>query len=350
MITFIVLIVALTLMAVAMPFLLKLYYPHNVSFKEVAVSVSASMLISAICIFTVLFAGRFETEILNGEVLEKRQVRVACEHSYQVCVGSGEDQICSTHYEHSHDYDWRVFTSAGDFNINRVDSRGTVMPPRFSNVEIGEHAAIPNSYIDYLKGQKESLLYRENMNRVAEFDRLVPSYPAVYDYYRANPVIFSGLSVDGTTREQYNQAIRDILKKLGPTKQVNVVVVFANTVNPSFGEYLRNEWKNGRKNDQIVVIGMTQYPNVEWVYSFGWSKNEIVNTSLRMEIQASGEVSPESLASTIDFEIRKHFIRLPMSTFKTYLWTAPVSVWLMVLVIFIQLATNVTIAHIIMKR
>lgn len=345
MIGFIWLIVGITIVAIVAPFAMRLIFPHRVTWGEVGASVGISVVFSIICTLLIMFGGKFNTEILNGKVVNKDQVQVSCEHSYQVCSGTGENRVCTTYYDHNWDYDWMVYTTVGDIRIQRVDRQGTEEPPRFSKVVIGEHVAMENSYIDYLKGIESSLLYRKNHRVDSDLQRLVPNYPNVYDYYRSKPVIFRGVGADKSTQNQYNLAMRNLLKEIGGTKQVNVVVVIANTDRAEFGEYLRNEWRNGRKNDQVVVIGAPNFPEVAWSYSFGWSKNQEVNPAIDYDISEIDTLTPEKLSDVIKTNVVKEFKRRPMEEFKSYMWETKVEFWKLILVIILQIAINVGTAY-----
>lgn len=341
MIGFIWLIVGITIVAIVAPFVMRILFPHHVKWQEVAASIGISIVFSAICASVIIFGGKFNTEILNGKVVDKEQVQVSCEHSYQICSGSGENRTCTTYYEHSWDYDWMVRTTVGDVRINRVDSQGTQEPPRFTKVQIGEHVAMENSYLDYLKGIESSLLYRKNHRVDPDLQKLVPNYPNVYDYYRSKPVVFRGVSANKDTQNQYNTVMRNVLKEIGNSKQVNVVVVIANTDRAEFGEYLRNEWRNGRKNDQVVVIGAPNFPEVSWSYSFGWSKNQEVNPAIDYDLSEIETLTPETLGNIVKTNVVREFKRRPMEEFKSYLWETKVPFWQFILVIILQIAVNV---------
>lgn len=344
MIGFIWFVVAITIVAVLTPFITKIYFPHKLTWGEISISIIISIILSITSTLIVMYGGKSNTEIMNGEVVKKSQVEVSCSHSYQVCSGSGDNRVCVTHYEHFNDYDWRVFTTVGELNIDRIDRQGKDMPPRFKKVVIGEHVALESSYIDYLKEQETSLLYKKNHKENSRFEKLIPRYPRVYDYYHIKPVLFSGVRVSKETRDEYNRMLTDELRSLGNQKQVNVVVVFVNTDDVEFGEYLRNEWKNGRKNDQVVVLGVTDYPKVSWGYSFGWSKNQKINSSIKYDINHINEVTPATLTSLVVSNVKKNFTRRPMSEFKSYLWETPVQWWKLLIVIITQLVVNIGVA------
>lgn len=336
--------VVLCVIGIATPFVLKVLFPHRISVRELILSITLSMLVASIVIAVLMFGGKFDTEIHNGHVTSKAKERTSCEHSYQICSGSGSSKVCTTYYDHSHDYNWVVRTTVGTLHISRIDSQGTKEPPRFSKAKVNEPVALENSYLDYLKGIDNTLLYTPNVNKVTEFERLLPNYPRVYDYYRSKPVIFRGVNASSQERDAFNSAIRDMLKTLSHQKQVNVVVVIVNTPQVAFGEYLKNHWRNGRKNDQVIVIGAPEFPKVEWAYAFGWSKNQMVNKALQYDVGALEELTPDNLVQVASANIKESFVRRPMESFKSYLWETKLDWWKIILAAMVQIAANVGLA------
>lgn len=336
--------VVICVLGIATPFVLKVLFPHRITAKEMVLSVILSIVVAGVVIFALMFGGKFNTEIHNGYVTSKSQERVSCEHSYQICSGSGNSRTCTTYYEHSHDYDWVVYSTVGTIRIRRVDDQGVREPPRFSKVVIKEPVALESTYLDYLKGIDNTLLYTPNVSKVKEFERLLPNYPRVYDYYRSKPVIFRGVNVTPQDRAAYNSAIRNMMKTLSYQKQVNVVVVIVDTKNPSFGEYLKNDWRNGRKNDQVIVVGAPEFPKVEWAYAFGWSKNQMVNKALQYDVSALDVLTPENLVEVARTNIKENFVRRPMESFKSYLWETKLEWWKILVAALVQIMANVALA------
>lgn len=342
-------LVGLGVISLAAPFVLRVLFPHEITAKELALSVLLSLVLGGFVLYLLVYGGRTNVELRHGHVVSKFKDQVSCEHSYQICTGSGNNRSCTTYYEHSHDYDWVVRTTVGNITINRVDRQGVKEPPRFSKVVIGEPVTREFTYIDYLKGVNNTLLYTRNANKDREFQNLMPRYPRVYDYYRSEPVIFKGIKVDQGTKQAYNAAVRSMLKTLARQKLVNTIVVVVGTERSSFGEYLKNEWRNGRKNDQVVVIGAPEFPKVSWAYAFGWSKVANINKALQYDFANIGELSPANMVETLDNNIRKSFVRRPMEEFKHYIWEAEVSWTKLIGLLLFQVFGNLAICFLIYK-
>jgi len=121
------------------PFAARYFFNSGITWAEMALNIT---LCTALAV-GVWHIGKFseisDVEVWSGEVVNKKKIRMMCEHSYQcmcVTVSCGKDcstEICQTCYDHSFDNDWRVFTSMGkwtQFNIDRIDRQGLKEPPR----------------------------------------------------------------------------------------------------------------------------------------------------------------------------------------------------------------------------
>lgn len=293
--------------------------PDNVTIGELAISLVINFAIAAIGIFLmklyVLGAlGDFHTVV--GQVTDKQQVKVSCSHSYacncrQVCSGSGDTRscstVCDTCYEHSYDWDWRVFTTVGNHNIRRVDRRGTDEPPRWTAVEIGEHAATERSFTNYLLGDESSLFVT---NAIAA----PMSRPRVYDYYRINLVIGG------------DSGLNDFVNNWAKSKRITPFVVIVKDKDPSYFESIMKSFKGGKITDVIFVYSVGDDNLVQWMnvgtYARGFRNNlmisETVNLSLNREF--SRELVEEQLnfahgryqfVPAAEFEEKKHLVDVP---------------------------------------
>jgi hypothetical protein len=264
-------------------------------------------------------------EIWNGAVTDKKQVKVSCSHSYPCncrpqCSGIGENRMCYTVcdicYSHSNDWDWRVYTTVGSLNIARVDSRGSNEPKRWTQVKIGEPASVPYSYTNYIKAAPDTLF--TSAGDYPQFNDLLPEYPEVYDYYRYNRVLNMGAVSSGFASE-LNKSLNDQLKTLGHKKEVNIIVVLVNTNDPTYRYALENKWVGGKKNDVIIVIGVTSPPSIDWAdvitYALNYG-NEHLQVVLRDRIKKLSLDSPEDLSYTVASTIDEHFNRTPMEEFE----------------------------------
>lgn len=293
-------------------------FPHTITLKEGIIMLVVQSMVLAFIVFGSLYGQGSDTQILNGEVTSKSREITSCEHSYscncrQSCSGSGKTRscstICDTCYEHSHDYNWVVKSNIGEVNIARIDRRGSNEPPRWSMVEIGEPYSREVSYYNYIKASPFSIFNKANLD--AEVS--VPNYIGVHDYYRIDRVIAFGVPYTNEMLE-LNALLNHSLKKLGPNKKVNVVVVFHNQ-GSTFSESIKAKHLGGKINDVYVVVGL-QNDEFTSVDVFSWSKDSIVNVAVRDSILDVAKLNAEHLNSAIATNIEKHYNYRSIEEFK----------------------------------
>ncbi len=298
------------------PFFLK-YKNPNYSWKELLICCCASLLLSVGVIYLSTYYEMIDTQILNGKVTDKIKESVSCVHSYSCnCIRTCNKNNCSTHcstcYEHSNDYDYNVHSTIGTFTINRIDRQGIYEPPRFTIVKKEDAVAKTDTYVNYIKGAKNSLFNMKGYNDSALIG--LPEYPLeVYDYYKINRTITDNVTIPDIS--SYNDMLSELLKDVGSIKQVNVVLVFTNR-DRLFAEKLKTKWLNGKKNDTIVVIGTKNYPNIEWVHVFGWSNDQMLNISLRDDLIEYKVITVTGMRDLLTKNLNMYYSRKPMSDFE----------------------------------
>lgn len=292
-------------------------------------------------------AGQSDTEVLNGQVISKSRERVSCEHSYECmcyytesCSGSGSNRSCtrtrhcSTCYEHSHDVDWDVHTSVGDLSIDRIDRQGLKEPPRWSQVKLGEPAAREHHYLNYVKGNKDSL-FSKDKKYAESFKDQIPPYPEVYDYYRFSRV----LNITGRALpiDYWNDYLNNTLKTLGTEKQVNIIWVVTSGKPVEFFNGLVYEWAGGKKNDVIVVTDIDENNNINWMMSTSFADG-MDNAQLHARNSSSFTSKGFGVAvlSDVAGNISKEFTRVPMEKME-YLKYRTLHTWEMVLMFVLGL-------------
>ncbi len=294
----------------------KYWLNNSITFAEVLIgavliSLSASMLYSI---------GSFnlteDQEIWNGKITEKIREKVSCEHGYRCnCSSSGSIESCSTCYKHGYDIDWILHTTAGDIAISRVDYQGLNTPPVWEKAYLSEPASIIKHYQNYIQAVPSSLFNDENFEIEERFKALIPSYPIyTHGVYHLNHVI--AVDVYRVDTPRWNDMMAEMLKKLSPQKEVNVLVVFVNTQDPAYLQSLQKTWSNGNKNDVILVIGSTHYPDIDWVDVISWTPSELFKVKLRDEISAIGKIDPALIIPAIEKRVIQSFIRLQMSHYE----------------------------------
>lgn len=304
------------------PLIARVIFHTTITWKEMMLNVG----IVCIAVALVWFGGRYaqmaDVEIWNGAVTGKDQVWTSCEHSYRCncresCSGSGSNRTCTTTcdtcYEHSNDYDWEVYTTAGDFTIARVDRQGIFEPRRWTDVRKGEPASIEHMFANYIKAVPESL-FNNSSEAIAGFEDQLPEYPRTYDYHRVDRIIPIGVEVRDA--EAWDHELEMQLRALGPAKQVNVLVVLTRNPDRAYVNALEAHWLGGKKNDVVLVLGVPAYPKISWVSVMSWTEEEIFKVKLRDDVLDLGSVDPKRINDLIVQHVDKSFVRRPMADFE----------------------------------
>ena len=308
------------------PFCARAFWKKEITWTEMGIQ----FVVVCAIVSGIYFGGRYsetsDMEVWNGQIIGKSMVRVSCRHSYQCncyqsCSGSGSSRsctrICSTCYDHSYDNDWRVYTEGVKgkyFNIHRSDRQGLKTPPRWTQVEIGDSIAQTNGYTNWVKGAKDSLFHDET-NLAETYKDQIPEYPLnVYDYHRLDRVLDVG--VDIPDLKAWNDDLSEELKMIGPNKQANIVVVMVNDPSENYAHALKNAWLGGKKNDIVVVVGVTEWPKVAWAHVFSWSKLDMVNVSLRDSILDMKVLDRVKFMEVVRLNVFENYMRRPMKEFE----------------------------------
>ena len=291
------------------------YLPYNGGFKfsEILIVAIISLLLPIGVISGGMFSQVADTEIWNGKVTSKVRDKVSCRHSYQCncrTTGSGKNQstTCDTCYEHSYDIDWDVHSTVGTYSIATLDRQGLREPPRWTATAVGDPASKTHTFVNYIKGAKHNVLNREG----TKISYAMPVYPAnVFDYYKINRAVSVDNAMPNLTvwSDQISLALRD----LGPSKQLNIVMVF--TKNPEvYADQLNAAWLGGKKNDVIIVIGTTDHVKADWIKVLSWSKREDFKIDIR-EALIGVDLVAAPVMQVIATTLNKSFERRHMAEF-----------------------------------
>ena len=300
------------------PFIVRLFYPLKLKWEYVAINVGLIVFLSSLIYGLGAWSQTDDIEILNGYITGKDHVRVSCSHSYSchcrtVKVGKDTTTQCDTCYEHSYDVDWRVFTSIGNtFEIDRVDRQGTSEPPRWTIVQRGQPYAKTHHYTNYIQASPNTLFNKMEFSK-NKYLANVPAYPdGVFDYQYVNRVITTGPVIPDM--QKWNTAVAESLRNRGAAKQVNEVIIFTQYPR-EFADAVKFNWLGGKKNDVVVVIGVKDYPNVEWVEVVSWATKNIFQAQLRDDLEGS-TLDPIQTVNLIGKNIDQNFSRLHMKDYE----------------------------------
>lgn len=214
------------------------------------------------------------------------------------------------------------------------------MPPRWGEVQVGEPVARSHVYTNYVKAVPESLFNHEG----ATYAGLppVPAYPQVYDYYRVNRVLTVGVNLPNANA--WNAHLSDILKELGPKKQANVTLVFVNTADQMYRHKLEAEWLGGKKNDVVVMFGVTDYPKIAWVdvMTFGLNMgNERFHMTLKNNLFNLGELDQDKVMSEIQTQVMAYYDRPQMKNFEYLKDAITPPTWLLIVIFILEMALSI---------
>ncbi len=306
----------------------KLYYKHHITLVEMIISIIVGTVVSVGIYYLLVFASLASTEVWNGVVTSKERKEVSCEHSYEVCSGSGDKKSCTTHYEHFEDYDWYVHTNVGRVEIRRVDDQGVKTPSRWASAIVGEPASVEHWYTDYVKGNAGSIFHPDE-NQIVHYEDRVFMYPEVYDYYRMSRVLYHSLEYREIA-SQLNHYLNAELIKMGSSHQVNIIVVITNYPQSFFTAQMA-AWEGGRKNDLILMYGMDK-GNIRWFEStsfFGGFGNNDLHSKLR-QISVNKPLELDTVRSAVK-AIDEMFVRNPMENNKYMLLSYDAPLWVILL-------------------
>lgn len=223
-----------------------------------------------------------------------------------------------------HDAYWKVYTTLGDWNID-VD-KYHYLCKKFNDCHAVQGSRTtfshnsrmidgdPNDYVaDNTTGWCEPVSdTRHFENRVKAAPTLfsyskVPTNISVYPWPKTYD-LFSTDRVLGTAKGLITTLKWDQMNaKLGPAKQVNVIIIGFGNAGTDMAHYQEAAWIGGKKNDLVICFGGGDKKNpANWVYVFGWTEKGMVKQtiqSLLLEEPISDKIIP-----MIDDLIRRHYV------------------------------------------
>lgn len=319
---------ALLLFTLPIPWIAKLIWPHQIKWPELAATLAISFVVVTLLFFTGTAGQTADREIWSGEIVSKDRKHGHYLRSYscrcrETCSGSGSSrscyQTCDTCYEDRYTVTWTARSNIGDFTIEHLDrgSRSvykTVDPARYTEIQTGDACSRSVPFTNYVKAVPESL-FHANPVVLEKFRDMIPEYPGkIYDHYKINRVVSVGVSLPDMAA--WNQDLSLVMRKLGPQRQANVVIVFVNTDDAKYAHALESRWIGGKKNDAILVVGTKKYPEIDWVHVMGWSKNQLFNVALRDEVLAMKNIDRAQIMQAVEKHVSTTFQRRHMSEFE----------------------------------
>lgn len=333
----------------------KRIFHTTISWREMGLQMLASSAIVTVVFFTGKYSMTADFEVWNGEIVSKHREHGHYVESYQcncttVCSGTGSNQtchqVCQTCFRDHYTVDWFVKTTIGTIRLEYVDrlSRSVYNlpdPAHYVAAYVGEPCSRENGFTNYVKAVPDSLFNKLDVKNLSKFDPMIPQYPRVHSYYKVNRVIPVGVNVPN--RNELNLKISEHLRKLGPKKEANIIVVIANTPDQTYRYALERAWIGGKQNDVIIVVGAPSYPSIAWadVITFGQNAgNGLLAVELRDNLMKVGTMADSVVvADTIATAVESRFKRKPMSDYEYLKDEIQPPMWVLILAFVLSLGT-----------
>lgn len=214
------------------------------------------------------------------------------------------------------------------FVVNFPGDRNRIVP--YTTTETG---------INYLKASYHTVERRLGSDA---YRGLVLGYPSIHNAgfggIRVSRLLCNTTSVPAVWQREVERVLAISASELGPAKQCNPLLYIVNTKDQAFIETLDTAWLKGKKNDVIVLVGCTQWPNIDWVHTMAWTDSEEFRINLRNSIMAMGTLDDgHQLVANIEKAISRGYVRKPMEDFAYLLSDAeiPTSVGIVTLILSI---------------
>lgn len=296
--------------AILIPLIWVFVQHQEFTILEFLLSILAGLFITFICNVVSTTINSWDTQILNGRVVSKERKQVSCSHSYSchckiIRTKNGSTRSCSTCYEHSFDVDWVVHSDIGNEEISRVDRRGLLEPPRFSQVAIGEPFSKWVSYDNPIKGNPYSLYNKSSLKMVEAWKAKLPDYPEIDDYYRINRVLTSGVNLPDL--KAWQDDLSNVNRDLNPSKKVNINLIFTKEKSLDFAAALDAKWIGGKKNDVVAIVSVDDDLGINWVKILSYSADSSLKVYLRDHLTQIGKVDREKFMSIIKQDVGLYY-------------------------------------------
>jgi len=334
-------------------------YVHGLTWLQATGAAVIGFLLSSAIMAGTFYAGKGmktgDTEIINGEVFSKKREHGHYVETYEcnchtVCTGSGNSrschEVCSTCYRDHFTVTWSCQTNIGEFVIEHLDRLTRRVydepdPPRYVLIKKGDPVSRTHSYTNYIKAVPETLFRPASAELRERFKDQIPTYPLrIYDIYRIDRVLPVGVHVPDL--KYWNARLSDVLKRLGPKKQANAVIVITKSADPDYFLALRDAWLGGKKNDIVLVIGAPNFPaKAAWIRVMALTQDELFQVRLRDRVLALPKLTADAVIGALEKETYATFKRKRMRDFAYLDVEIDPPTWLMVTMILLQIAAYI---------
>jgi len=305
-------------------FVAKFWLRTTFNWKELGISVVATMAVTSIVWATGMMSQTSDTEIWNGQVTKKVRVHDTYEDPYDCfcTTDSKGNSSCQTCYETRYTVTWKALTTVGNVRFKHLDrsSRSVYREPDplvYKRCVIGEPASITHSYTNYVKAVPDSL-FHDDSKIPEEFVGKIPSYPKVYGFYKLNRVLNVDSKIPQNIVNDINSGLSNELKTLGFAKQVNIIVILTEIDDSSYRYAIEKAWLGAKKNDVVVFVGLDD-SKITWVDVMTWalnSGNELFHVTMRDGLLEQNTLDAKKFVPFVSQTVSKLYDRPQMKDYE----------------------------------
>lgn len=284
-----------------------------------------------------------DTEILSGQITDKkvwrftcptntinpcrngydchcRTIRYACGTSDKGRTRYCTRRECDTCYTYPWEQNWYVNSTVfQSMEISREDRQGAIMPNRYKIVQPGDPASVTNSYTNWVKAAYNSLFHEDETSINEKIKATVPSYPdKIFDYYKIKRTVTIGYTPSNIN--DWNEGLSKTLRILGAKKQINVIVVMYKGFSDNYPIVVRNVWRGFKKNDAVIFLRFDADNTLDNVQVMSWSKKDMYNVVLRDNIYerfvGTNIENVDEFMKIVNDTSMEHYVRRSMEEFE----------------------------------
>ena len=343
----------------------KMYFGREISKRETVAQIGIGVAFGFLVSYFIAMGQLSDTEVITGNVVKKHRVEDSYEESYDcncrtVTTGTGTSKttstVCDTCWRTIYTVDWYLGTTIGRIDIASKESEwrsvwNSVNPRAYLDAKVGEACSRTRSYQNYILASPDSL-FNSSEFRNKSFDTIIPAYPRLHSIYKMKHALTRDGAVPSGDVQKWTHQIREHLKVRNATTEPNVLFVFTKSTDRNFRYALERNWLGGKKNDLIVVVGTSVYPNVDWVEVVtlgGTSGNELTAVKIRDRLEQM-VLEPEAVVKETFSMIDKHFDMKPITDFEYLKDEQQITFWQGFFVVLLSIIASIIISIIFARN
>lgn len=196
------------------------------------------------------------------------------------------------------------------------------------------------SVINWIKASRQSVYHSTSLQAGIQ----VPVYPSLTSVGGRIklPRVLGDVVIPADWKAPMEWNMDVLADQVGVSRQCNPILLLTRQ-GPQFTESIQAGWLGGKKNDAIIILGVTEWPTVEWVKVVSWSKDTMLEPQLRDQLEGTSLMDTTGLMQALHDGLTQHFDRTRMHDFEYLKGDIRIPAWIpLVCLGFVFLAGMIT--------